>query len=205
MPQGHSDALWLFMRHKKLEDADWIRLIEYRLEEIRPYLKDMQLKPFSDIEFLQTESWLHNLRHQQGQPEIVGFPSKHGLEVQGLYFIGKDTPAHRGLDRRNRTSVFGILRNGKLVRIDVDLVKEGGYKGRGYERATRVHLSLTTVEAMQATPGFEVLAKFCDFLAEQVEAFVERRRTLYEDAQALGRQFSTEQALLTVLNQRGEG
>ncbi|KKR05284.1 MAG: hypothetical protein UT32_C0021G0012 [Parcubacteria group bacterium GW2011_GWC2_39_14] len=203
MPRAHEAALLLLMRHTKLSQADWIELIKLRLTHIKPWLKDMPMMRFDEVEILQDQSHLHRLGrlHDKPAPELLGFTVKYGLTVQGLFDVEplylKTIVRTRG--ERPYRHVVGILRTGRLVLIKVTFVDEQGYKGRGYQRALTVELRDTTVEEILTIQGYTDPKSFWTFLNDQIKAFFNRRQKMLEDAGDLYREMIQETKLLSVL------
>jgi len=202
MPRAHEAALLLLMRHERLSQADWVELIKFRLAHIKPWLKDMPMVPFSDVEILQNESFLHHLAHQREVPALLGFTAKHGMKVQGLFDVGPLylTTIVRTQGERPFRHVVGILRTGRLVLIKVTFVDEQGNKGRGYQRALTVELRDTTVEEILTIQGYTDPKRFWNFLNDQIKAFFGRRQKMLEDAGDLYREMAAETKLLSVLD-----
>jgi hypothetical protein len=95
--------------------------------------------------------------------------------------------------------VWGLTRAGEWMLAEVHYHGEAGYKWRGYERAHTVHIRVVElVDVLQRTK--ETPEKILKALGEEVRAWVNHRRGLYNAAKALGDRISNEDMLFDLID-----
>jgi len=190
-----------------LHETDWLKLVEARLEMIKPHLRDMTLKSLGDIRIINDDFGFHDLNRDK--PKVSG--EKFNLATRGI-FPNNDIWAGTAIeeyDREGGTSAtaatyrsWGLTRDGEWIMIEVFSTNK--HKRYRYERRAE---QVKTVKIEEST-----LADACVFckrspqdiwkrLGEIVKKWAEHRKNLYEDAQCLEEEVLWEEAFIELLPQ----
>lgn len=147
-------GLKLLTRTMPLSDQEWLDLIEARRELIKPHLDTFTLKTLGEVKCLRSDNYCHKIGFNS--PEVAS--GEFNLSTQGIF---RSNYRNRVLDQRkyrNPSSyqdefhtfggtlyIWGLTRKVQWVIASVTYVCESGYKGRGYERATKVEIKETMI------------------------------------------------------------
>lgn len=195
------DALELLCRKTPLSDQDWLELIERRREDIRPHLGTFTLSTLGRVECLKTESFTHAIR--DNSPECVG-GSEFDLNTQGIFCTryGSRIETGRGIVAPpgginvpdGVQYIWGLTRNAQWILAGVSYIGEYGYKGRGYERATRVEIEETIILKIAAVCKY-TYREIWQELGKEIHKWAAKRKALYEDALALSQACEIEETV----------
>jgi hypothetical protein len=201
-------TLQILVRNQALTPDDLLALIEARRVAILPYLDRFTLSELGSVKILRNESFAHELKTDN--PHITG-DEKFSLRTQGIFraqpwkeiqrFLGTGyQPGNGGVAVPNGIAVvWGLTRAGEWMLAEVHYHGEAGYKWRGYERAHTVHIRVVElVDVLQRTK--ETPEKILKALGEEVRAWVNHRRGLYNAAKALGDRISNEDMLFDLID-----
>lgn len=161
-----------------------VTLLEERVKGLVPYLSDMPLVPFTEVEFLRYDV-IHTkcLRNSSA----CNWQIEEGLrrDQQGIYLhtfentlLGVQTPTPTPKDPNlplNCHWLCGLDQDGHWLRIEVTYLNGPGYKNRGEQIPKIVSMRIVSTAAILCVPGAN-LAKLWLLLSKAVE----RRVTLLE-------------------------
>lgn len=185
-------GLEILTRSTPLTDAEWESLIERRVERIKPHLDSMSLEKLGDTKCLMSGSSYHAIG--DSTPEIVcDLPHWAGLNTQGIF----------GFSSRSKSDgqlfIWGLTRKSPaFVLTKVEWKWESGYKGRGYERASRLTTHKTTLSEIREI-GLATYKEIWERLGEAVFDWMVDRHRLLQPAEELARAFAAEDAALKEL------
>lgn len=199
------NGLAILARRNALTEEDWQRLVEARLEMIRPHLQDVILKTLGDIRMIRDYFGTHDLKRDG--PQVDG--GKFSLATQGI-FPNDDSWASVASVEYDRDSsmsatatthrLWGLTRDGEWIVIEVySTIGQEPYK---YEGRTEEVQRAKTVKIRPST-----LAAVCVFckrspqdiwkrLGEIVKEWAGHRKNLYEDVRDLEEEVLREEAVL---------
>lgn len=186
----------LLVRKLPLAEGDWLRLLEARRKALAPILDNYTLPELSRYECLKIESHLHDVSFDR--PEVC-LQEGFSLTTQGIFGC-------QPWDKQMRTAaggvklVWGLVRSNKWVLVRVEYHNEAGYKGRGYQKATRVKVESTDLGKLLAETGGKprVIWKVLNDAVTQVVA---RQAGLYNRVKAIEVQFAIEDQILTLVEE----
>ncbi len=191
-----------------LHETDWLKLVETRLEMIKPYLRDMTLKSLGDIRMINDYFGTHDLNRDE--PKVSG--EKFNLATRGIFpnndnWAGIASVEHDRGDGMSAIAIthkfWGFTRDGEWIIVEV--FSTIGYEPYKYEGRTEQVQRVKTVKIEEST-----LVDACLFckrspqdiwkrLGEIVKKWAEHRKSLYEDAQCLEEEVLREEAFIELL------
>lgn len=198
-------GLEVFVRKNQLADEEWFGLIEARRELIKPHLDSFTLPELGMLECMQSEGINHalslDISTSTGDPRF-------SLKTQGLFRMQAWSAVERIPNSGYRPAdfscpdgtmrVWGLTRSGLWVLVTIGFLGEGGYKGRGYERARTVEIVETDLPTI-ATKTKERPQRMWQQLGEVVRGFAEHRKFLYNQALNLARIVEIEELAFSLI------
>jgi|GEM_PF-2540718 len=202
-------GLKILIRKNKLNDKEWLDLIEARRQLILPHLDSFTLPELASVPCLRSEiSFTHELRFDK--PTLTG-DNRFSLKIQGIFRKQPYSAIKRISNSGYQASpggvscpdgtmlVWGLTRSGLWILVTIDFVGEAGYKDRGYERATTVEIvesDLSTIVAKTKEEPWQMWNE----LGRAIKGWRERRKSLYHEALALAQMVETEELALSLVS-----
>lgn len=199
------NGLSILARQNQITEEDWQKLVEARLEMIKPHLRYMTLKTLGDIRMINDYFGTHDLKSDQ--PTVSG--GKFSLATRGIFpnddswagVASVEYDRGGGISAIATTHKFwGLTRDIEWIAIEVySIVERVPYK---YQGRTEKIEKVKTVKIVPSTiSGVCVFCKrsyqdIWNRLGEIIKSWVSHRRILYEDVRELEEQVLSEEAVL---------
>jgi len=202
-----TDGLAVLCRTTPLSDQEWLDTIETRRQAIKPHLDTFTLSTLGQVKCLQLENITHAI--SDNSPECVG--GEFDLNTQGIFRIAPwnsrvlNQRESRGLnyEREFRTLggilyIWGLTRKAQWIIASVSYICEAGYKGRGYERTTKVEIEEAMVLKILSLCNVRYEEIWRE-LSKEVHLWNKKREELYNTSLNLTRMCDIEELALSLI------
>jgi len=180
------------LRKGKLTQNDWIEILEKVRETIAPKLERMKLKQFGDLACIDDG---HGRYNSLGTREIM-MSGTYMLTDHGIAYFKDNGERVTAIGEERDFPAWGLAKDGRWILIDVQV------KGVSSKTPERI-CEMPRIVYIRALPLKEILerAKVNPFsilltISLEVEAWKNRKRVLYEDAEKFAANFEALQQLL---------
>ena len=189
-----TNGLKMLVRKSNPTDEGWFGLKEPRHELIKPYLDSFTLPELGSLECLRNENSAHSLNSDN--PAMIANDGL-SLRTQGIFHGHWLEEGEEGWP--NGRLAWGLTRSNLWILAMISLVREPGYKNRGYgyERAgivTIVTSDLRTIMAKIKQPE-----KIWKGLGKTIRNWAERSKSRYEQAVHLAHIAEIEEQVLELI------
>ncbi|MBZ9578220.1 hypothetical protein KJA13_04325 [Patescibacteria group bacterium] len=200
----------MLVRKHPPSDEEWLDLIEARRSLIKPHLDSFTLPKLGELKCLRTESWteghdLYDALTIRDTLTVTG-DTRFSLKTQGIFrrpwsgiqrIPNSGYRAPGGGCPDGTMYIWGLTRAGQWILAKVEFKGEPGYKKRGYERATRVHIEesdLATIIAKTKSTSEEIWRE----LGKAIKDWTKARHQLYRRAREIARIIRIEELALSL-------
>lgn len=202
----------ILARQNELTHEDWYKLVETRVEMIKPHLRDLTLRPLGDLKMIHDYFHEHDLKSDT--PHVDG-EGRFDLETRGIFPCDNnwagiaDTEYHRNDSGRaiaTTERLWGFTRNDEWISIEVYITRSQEpykYEGRTEEvaRAQKVIIRKATFQEIcdftKRTPEY-----FLKQFGKVIKIWASHRGELYRQAQNLEQQIILEESLLDYISKK---
>jgi len=209
MPTDKNTALRILVRKRKIGEADWLKLIEARRALIKRHLDKFTLSELGASECLNdTGRRTYRLDNKplvdnREHPKVISKDKELSLKTQGIFCIQPwdkikyDYPQIHGFPG-GIMLIWGLIRSGHWIIVEVRFKGTAGYKHRGRELSETVKIEKTDLATIIARTE-EKPIEIWKMLGEAVKKWTEKRKKLYEDTLKINDIIKTENKALSLI------